>query len=1058
VVPLEPYQKVWINVDSLFSEIEPVHAAIGCVTCHGGSEPVVSASDDRDDLWLAMAEAHGFEPVYDGASLVREKPEHQTIQRDPSARAEFNCNGAGCHASIVEHNASSMHTQLWGEKHKVALRSGYDRWEDCPAILTDGYNGECTNCHTTCGQCHVSRPTSVKGGFLDSHRFQRRPDVENNCTACHGSRVANDYNGSHAGNQPDIHNEAGFDCFFCHTEDLHGDGRTDYTSRYEVEGIPRCETCHAISADENLYHQWHWPDADAVAARGVAGLACQVCHSQPYTNCLNCHSGGVYKSANPEGYAEYADFKIGRNSGNWSTHPPEAEKYVVVRHVPVIKDGFREWGWLGVDNWAAFETWEMATPHNIRRVTPQTMAALTEPDLSTTNCWSTTRCRPTGCARTEPNHGAGPPPVRGPGGPGAAATRRTTRPHELLGRTQMKKLEKALALSVALTLTVFTGCSDDDDGGTTPTVNEFQTLVDHTDNSLADWTGAWIQSATHVHDNLANLYVIDLRSAETFDAGHIPGAHNVPALTGLLAEAANAGSLPIALVCYSGQTASFATMALRMMGYDDAFAMKWGMAGWNDNFAATWDGKIGSDYVASFSHDAAPALPEYGMPSLETGESTADGILAARVAEVLATGLTGKNAADVMPATDDYNILNYGWSDADYTGIGHIPGAYLVAANSLTSDADLTAVDPDGPNVVYCWTGQTSALMTCFLNVLGYETYSLRYGANSMVYSEIGSHQWPDGGAGLDYEFVSETDEFGTLVEYTDTMLSTWTTGWIKDATFVHDNLANLYVIDLRSATTFADQGHIAGAHNVPDLTGLLDEAANAGSLQIALVCYSGQTASFATMALRMAGYDDAFAMKWGMAGWNSVFAGTWDDKIGSDYVADFDHGDPPALPTFGEPNLTTGETTAENILAERIVATLAGGLTGKNAADVVPAYEDYNVINYAWTETDYINIGHIPGASLVASNAFTSDADLTAVDGGGPNVVYCWTGQTSALMTCFLNVLGYETYSLRYGANSMVWSEIGSHQWPDGGPGLDYDIVTGTGSVDVDFRDVVVR
>lgn len=387
MAPLEPYQKVYI-ADSLYSRIDPVHAAIGCVTCHGGNEPVVAASDDRNDLWLAMAEAHGFEVEYDGDAIVREKPAQQSIQRDPSAMAEMNCNGMGCHSSIVEHNATSMHSQLWGEKRKVALRAGYSSWDECPQSLRDSYNNECTSCHTTCGQCHVSRPNSVHGGFLDSHRFQRTPDMENNCTACHGSRVGNDYTGNHEGNQPDVHFDSGFDCYFCHNEDLHGDGRTDYTSRYEVEGAPRCETCHSGSVDENLFHQWHWPDADLAEARGSAGLACQVCHSQPYTNCLNCHSGGVWSSENPEGYAEYVDFKIGVNTGNWPNHAPEDEKYVVVRHVPVIKDGFREWGWPSLEHWAAFETWEMSTPHNIRKVTAQTITALTEPNLSVTNCWT----------------------------------------------------------------------------------------------------------------------------------------------------------------------------------------------------------------------------------------------------------------------------------------------------------------------------------------------------------------------------------------------------------------------------------------------------------------------------------------------------------------------------------------------------------------------------------------------------------------------------------------------------------------------------------------------
>lgn len=382
MAPLEPYQKVFIDAET-YAAVDPNHATIGCVTCHGGSEPVVAVSESRDDLWVAMAAAHQFEVERDAdGDVIRRKPEAKGMTRDPSAQAEMNCNGAGCHAQIVELNATSMHTQLWGEKHKVALRAGYSSFDECPQALQDGHARECATCHTTCGQCHVSRPNGVHGGFLDSHRFQRVPDMENNCTACHGSRVGNDFTGHHEGNRPDVHYELGYDCFFCHQENLHGDGRTDYKSRYEVEGLPQCVDCHSLANDDNLFHEYHWPGNSV-----EEGLSCHVCHSQPYANCLNCHSGGVWSSANPEGYAEYVDFRIGRNTGSWANHPVEREEWVTVRHVPVIKDGYREWGFPSMPAWSAFETWEYASPHNIQRFTPQTEIALTNPAYSMADCW-----------------------------------------------------------------------------------------------------------------------------------------------------------------------------------------------------------------------------------------------------------------------------------------------------------------------------------------------------------------------------------------------------------------------------------------------------------------------------------------------------------------------------------------------------------------------------------------------------------------------------------------------------------------------------------------------
>jgi hypothetical protein len=362
------------------------------VTCHGGTEPVVAASDSKDDLWIAYSEAHGSVIVLesDGTPDRSDFPEEHEMMRDPSANAEMNCNGAACHGSIVERNHTSMHSQLWGEKYKVALRAGFSSWDACPQTLKTRYEAECTSCHTTCGQCHVSRPNSVHGGFLDSHRFQRVPDVENNCTACHGSRIGNDFNG-HVENdvhitEPDIHNEQGYDCFFCHQEDLHGNGASDaeIKTRYETPDLPQCVDCHGLTQDDNLYHTAHWPSEDSDAA----GLSCHVCHSQSYTSCVNCHSGGVWNASegDTEGYSEFMEFRIAYNNDNWPNHSAADEKYFLVRHVPVIKDGFREWGWSSLENWASWETWEYASPHNIRRITDQTAIAQENPAYDAGNC------------------------------------------------------------------------------------------------------------------------------------------------------------------------------------------------------------------------------------------------------------------------------------------------------------------------------------------------------------------------------------------------------------------------------------------------------------------------------------------------------------------------------------------------------------------------------------------------------------------------------------------------------------------------------------------------
>ncbi|MDY7002166.1 MAG: hypothetical protein SVS15_10355, partial [Thermodesulfobacteriota bacterium] len=98
-------------------------------------------------------------------------------------------------------------------------------------------------------------------------------------------------------------------------------------------------------------------------------VSCQVCHSMPYKNCYSCHVG---KDERGSYYFKAAghplDFKIGINPLQSDTRP---ETYVTVRHIPVDQDLFSFYVRNALTNFDALPTWKFATPHNIRRKTPQ---------------------------------------------------------------------------------------------------------------------------------------------------------------------------------------------------------------------------------------------------------------------------------------------------------------------------------------------------------------------------------------------------------------------------------------------------------------------------------------------------------------------------------------------------------------------------------------------------------------------------------------------------------------------------------------------------------------
>ena len=297
---------------------------------------------------------------------------HERVVVDPSAIGKCD----GCHADIAAATANSLHTNLWGEKAMIEKR-GMCTFEETPGVVA-GFGRNCNGCHTTCGQCHVSRPNSVAGGLAKAHQILKTPDQTQHCTACHGSRIGHDFKGEAVGVNPDIHYIRGHRCEFCHgAEEIHGDGLSTndsghYEHRYEVETMPRCENCHVkedIDADnvgnddwEGVYHDAHWEGFTGV------NLQCQVCHSQPYKNCTNCHTGPPGGDHAYEIEPSVIALKIGQN-----TLPDQRGEYdyVIVRHTPIHQDTYAEWG-LTLPAYDSEPTWKYASPHNIRSWTDQT--------------------------------------------------------------------------------------------------------------------------------------------------------------------------------------------------------------------------------------------------------------------------------------------------------------------------------------------------------------------------------------------------------------------------------------------------------------------------------------------------------------------------------------------------------------------------------------------------------------------------------------------------------------------------------------------------------------
>lgn len=248
--------------------------------------------------------------------------------------------------------------------------------------------------------------------------------------------------------------------------------------------------------------------------------------------------------------------------------------------------------------------------------------------------------------------------------------------------------------------------------------------------------------ASSVFEELdGNIHIVDLRGPESFKAGHIKGAVRV-----------EFGDLPahftndikpfefdkIILVCYGGQISSYATSLLRLMGYGNVYALRWGMSGWNSDFAAAWNDEISSAYEKMLEKGENQAPMPGDFPLLNTGGNTGEEIFDARIKTVFeeGAGVALIKANEVFRAPENYFIINYERKDKYESG--HIPGAVRYKPGGTLGIASEMQTIPAGREiVVYCGTGHNSGFATAFLRLFGYNAKTLLYGNNAFMHNKM---------------------------------------------------------------------------------------------------------------------------------------------------------------------------------------------------------------------------------------------------------------------------------------------------------------------------------
>ncbi len=303
----------------------------------------------------------------------------------------------------------------------------------------------------------------------------------------------------------------------------------------------------------------------------------------------------------------------------------------------------------------------------------------------------------------------------------------------------MKKLLKYFFILAIIPALFLTSCKEDDDvaGLENP---GFEILQDYLVNNDMDLNQV---IATETYGKFATTaitgkYILDIRSAADFETGHLEGAVNTT-LVGIL-DAAQSADKPILVVCYTGQTAARGVVALRLSGYPDAALLKWGMSG--QGYPGPWNSNIGEAATghANWSNDAPVNPSTFLAPILYTTATEGAEILKERVQAMLENTTWSVKNTEVLATPENYQINNY-FSEGDWNAFGHFKGALRL--NPLTlNGSQIFNLDPNQTIVTYCYTGQTSSIITAYLHVLGYDkAKSLLFGMNGLQNSHS---QWTD--------------------------------------------------------------------------------------------------------------------------------------------------------------------------------------------------------------------------------------------------------------------------------------------------------------------------
>lgn len=234
--------------------------------------------------------------------------------------------------------------------------------------------------------------------------------------------------------------------------------------------------------------------------------------------------------------------------------------------------------------------------------------------------------------------------------------------------------------------------------------------------------------------NGEDLFVLDIRQADVYAAGHVAGAYNAP-WGSAIADSLDflPDDQPVYVYCYTGQTAGQTVAALQVAGID-AKSVRYGynlgiskVEGY-EAIINTTPVMFGESEGVKFNAEIKAAVADY-FNAIGSDEYAPSNIVSAAKAKTTIDASEG-----------DVVVLSI--RQADAYAAGHIAGAVNIPWAAGMQE-QFSTLPMDKKILTYCYSGQTAGQAVAILRLLGYDAVSIKSGMGTGV---TGASGWMNEG------------------------------------------------------------------------------------------------------------------------------------------------------------------------------------------------------------------------------------------------------------------------------------------------------------------------